>query len=160
MKKFIISVYIAAVLAIALMAQASSASELVELKSAHVIVSQDKQRILVVGRYPNPCISNAKIQLSAVADATVLVQVIADQKNDLCVSVLGQGFKFVLPTASLKDQLIAINADPNGQYTLVSADGRLNKVVDFSEAREVESTHDFTTMIQFKNNSSEIEPLF
>ncbi len=148
MKKLIISVYVAIVIAVSLLAQASFAASNTELRGAYVVLSQDGSELLVVGRYPNPCISNAQVELAPGSFDTIVLQVRAEKKNDACIALLGDAFKMVMPVGSLKEKLAALSIDPNGTYKVVTADGRFNETIDFAQATETEQKGDFTTMIK------------
>ena len=148
MKKLIISIYVAVVVAISLLAQASFASSNVELHGAYVVLSEDGSKLLAIGRYPNPCISNAEVELVAGPTNTLQLQIKAEKKNDVCIALLGDAFKIVLPVGSLKEKIAKLSIDPNGTYKVVTSDGRFNETIDFSQATETEQTGDFTTMIK------------
>ena len=150
MKKVIISIYVAIVITDSLLAQASFASQDVELNGTYVVLSKDASKLLVLGRYPNPCTSNAEIEIVGAQDNTVVIQVVAQKQNDACIALLGNSFKIVRQVASLKEQLLSLSIDPNGTYNVVTADGRFSETIDFSKVVETETTHDFTTMINSK----------
>jgi hypothetical protein len=147
MKKVIISIYVAIVITVSLLAQASFASQDVELHGAYVVLSKDASKLLVLGRYPNPCTANAEIDLVPVQADTLVIQVRAVKQNDACIALLGNSFKIVRQVATLKEKLAALSMDPNGTYNVVTADGRFSETIDFSQAVETERTSDFTTMI-------------
>lgn len=148
MKKVIISVYVAIVIAVSLLAQASFAAQEVELNGSYIVLSKDASKLLVIGRYPNPCTSNAEIEIVGAQDNTLVIQVLAEKSNDACIALLGNSFKIVRQVATLKEQMMALSIDPNGTYNVVSADGRFSETIDFSKAVESEQTGDFTTMIK------------
>lgn len=160
MKKLIITLYVATVLAIALIAQASSAADFVTLSGSYVAVSKDSSKVLIAGRYPNPCVSNARLVVETISKDTILFKVVANKLSEVCTSVLGKGFKFVQSTKSLKTQLEDLNLDPSGIYNVVSENGRLNAIVDFSKAVETDA-NEFTTMISTRGSKGPgIEMLF
>lgn len=132
-KKALITIYIAAVVFVSIVARAEEPAK-VELLGAKYTLTPDLQSIQIQGRYPNVCTTGAQYNI-AVEDNQVVVQVIANRPEGLCAAVLGGVYTLNVPLGAIKQQLPTLSLAADGTYDVVSGDRSFGVEVDFSKVQ-------------------------
>jgi hypothetical protein len=154
MKKLLLLLYIAMVAGLSISARASEQNLVVET----LLFDANRQVVEVAGRFPNPCTDDVQIRLEAVKADTLALRFVGQQKSDFCAQMLGGHFSLAVDSRALKYELLRQGLRTDQPYRVVSPQGDLDEVIDFSNIIPQEfSSEKIEGHLQERNGSLSVE---
>lgn len=108
------------------------------------------------GILPNRCaVSPQPLLLKSKEDGVLILDIVADNFAEACITLVGGKFELAFDIRSLKFNLVDLNLDPNATYKIITADGALDVIVNFGKSvfnRPYSSTEIFGSVFAVENN--------